>query len=92
MSYSFKTARSHGEKQTEKRGVLGTTIFFIIAAVIGRTIAHGQLRMHILCDLDLGGICFCWSIVHAYYVILKQQISLIEDLATTALPNIKGSQ
>ncbi len=33
ISYSFKRARSPGEKQAEKRGVMGTAIFFITAPV-----------------------------------------------------------
>ncbi len=51
------TSRSSGEKRDEKRTVLGAAIFFIIAAVIGRTIARGQLRMCITCDHDRSCSC-----------------------------------
>ncbi len=35
ISYSIMTLGSPGEKRAEKRGVLGTAIFFVIFAVIG---------------------------------------------------------
>ncbi len=51
------TSKSPGEKWAEKRTVLSAAIVFVIATVIGRTIARGQLRMHITCDLDWSCSC-----------------------------------
>ncbi len=73
ISYSFKTARFPGEKRAERRGVLGAAILFVIATVIGLTIARGQLHIHIMRDFDLGGLRFCWSTVHVYFVILNKK-------------------
>ncbi len=74
---------------------------FIIAAVIGRTIACGQLCMHITCNLDLGGKVttlegdrlhqrICWSVAHAYYVNLNKKFPRLKILLGL-LPNIKLS-
>ncbi len=42
------------EKNGLKHGVLSTAIFLTIAAGIGWTIASGELRMRITCNLVLG--------------------------------------
>ncbi len=91
ISYSFKTARYPGEKQTEKQGVLGATIFFTLLLWLTEPyIAHGHLCMRIMCDLDLGRLRFCWSTVHAYYAILSKKFSRLKISLPLLFQTSKG--